>query len=300
MTAVWVVMLVNAIFALFFLIRAFIRKNSEQKLIALVIFFTPLVGLVCYVGQYLIRNLSRRPKEIPLDEVGFDRSVHERLAEPDVEAEMQAVPLEELFLVSADVDKRKGLLTELKKESAINYGAVAKALDIEDPESSHYAAAALANAKAEFENELRDFDNRYHREPDNVKLIREYAAKVRGLLASGILAGVELKRYHYLNMNLLQAIKNRGKKMIAEDYEFIVKSAFFNKEYGMAEEWAVEGHQMKPTEDTYLNLLRIYYDTGRTADFIATMDELKQSDVDLSEKGLNLVRFYARSERNAG
>lgn len=300
MTVVWIVLLVNTIFAFCFFVKAFIRSNSEEKIMAAVILFTPLVGLVCYVGQYLIRNLSRRPKQIPLDEVGFDRSLHERLAEPDVEAEMQVVPLEELFLVSTDADKRKGLLTELKKESAINYGAVSKALDIDDPESSHYAAAALANAKAEFENELRSFDNRYHRETDNVKLIREYAAKVRDLLNSGILAGVELKRYHYLNMNLLQAIKNRGKRMIAEDYEWIVKSAFFNKEYGIAEEWALEGHQQKPSEDTYLNLLRIYYDTGRTADFIAMMDELKQSDVELSEKGLNLVRFYVRSEKNAG
>lgn len=292
MTAVLIIIAVNTVGALFFLIKAFISSNSEQKIIALIILFTPLVGLICYIGQFLIHTLSRKPKEIPLDEVGFDRSLHERLAEPDVEAEMQVVPLEELFLVSTDADKRKGILTELKKESAINYGAVAKALDNDDPESSHYAASALANAKAEFENELRDFDNRYHREPENVKLIREYAAKVRGLLDSGILAGVELKRYHYLNMNLLQAIKNQGKSMKAEDYEYIVKSAFFNKEHAIAEEWAMEGHRMKATEDTYLNLLKVYYDTGRTADFLSALNELKKSDIDLSEKGLNLVRFY--------
>jgi hypothetical protein len=297
MTAVYIIIGINTLFALFFYLMGLANSRSEMKFIAGVMLLTPPVGVICYIGQYLIRTLSFKPKQIPLDEVGFDKSRRDRLSEPDVEAEMQAVPLEELFLISSDADKRKGILTELKKESAINYGAVAKALDIDDPESSHYAAAALANAKAEFENELRDFDNRYTREPKNEKLCREYAARVRDFLDSGILAGVELKRYHYLNINLLSSIKKNEKPLEPEDYGFIVKSAFYNKEFGMAEEWALEGHEAKQLEMSYLNLLKIYYDTGRNTDFFATLLSLKQSDVELSETGLNLVRFFAAARK---
>jgi hypothetical protein len=288
---------INTLVAIFFLIKGLVTKQTELILMGLVMLLTPPIGVLCYVGQYLIRTLSRKPKMIPLDEIGFDKTRHERITEPDVEAEMNAVPLEELFLISTDADKRKGLLTELKKESAINYGAVAKALDNDDPESSHYAAAALANAKAEFENELRDFDNRYGLDQKNDKLCREYAKRVRDFLDSGILAGVELKRYHFLNMNLLSSIKQNDKPLFPEDYNFIVKSAFYNKEYDLAEKWALEGHEKKKLEVSFLNLLKVYYDTGRSSDFFNTLDELKKSDVELSEEGLNIVRFFVRPRK---
>jgi len=120
MTAVIIILSINTNIALFFLIKGFVTSSPDLKIMGIVMFLTPPVGVVCYIGQYFIRRFSRKPKEIALDEVGFDKTRRERVSEPDIEAEMQAVPLEELFLISADADKRKGILTELKKESAIN------------------------------------------------------------------------------------------------------------------------------------------------------------------------------------
>ncbi|MCL2254479.1 MAG: hypothetical protein FWC09_08550, partial [Lachnospiraceae bacterium] len=255
---------------------------------------TPPVGVICHIGQYLIRTLSRKPKEIPLDEVGFSKERHGRLIEPDKETEMQKVPLEELFLISTDVEKRKHLLNELKKETAINYGTITKALDNEDPESAHYAAAALANVKAEYENELRDYDNRYNRNNENTKLCREYAGRTRDFLDSGILTGIELKRYNYLIINLLSGIPQNGGTLNNDDYVSIVKSAIFNGEYEIAKKWALECHELLPSEISFLHLLKIYYDTGLTENFFSILDDLKKSEVSLTEEGLNLVRYFLR------
>ena len=290
MTTLIYLLIANSLISLFFLIFAIIKSDKELMINSLIMLLTPPVGVVCYIGQYLVRKLSRKPKEIPLDEVGFLKDRHDRIIEPDVESEMQAVHLEELFLVSANADKRKRLLNELKKESTINYGAISKALDNEDPESAHYAAAALANAKSEFENELRDYDNLYNRDKENTKLCRDYANRVKDFLDSGILTGIELKRYNYLICNLLTTLPQHT----AHDYDLIVTSAIFNNEYEIAGKWALEFHHNETCEKSYLHLLKIYYETGLKENFRTLLAELKKSDIDLSEEGLNLVRFYGR------
>jgi len=292
MTTVMLILVINSLSSLFIMVYAFIRSNPELKINALIIFLTPPVGLITYTGQYLMRQFSRKSKVIPLGEVGFMKERNSRIIEPDVESETQAVPLEELFLVSANADKRKRLLNELKKESAINYGAVSKALDNDDPESAHYAAAALANAKSEYENELRDYDNRYNQNKENDILCREYAYRVKDFLDSGILSGIEFKRYHYQIINLLTTIPQYGYRLLPRDYDLIVSSALFNHEYETAGLWAQEFLNTQASETSYLHLLRIYYDTGLKDKFFALLDDLKHSEIELTEEGINLVRFF--------
>jgi hypothetical protein len=289
-----IIVIVHSLISVLFMIKAYASRVSELKMMSAVMFLTPPVGVFVHIGQYLVRKLSRKPQEIPLGEVSFDKGRRGRLVEPDVEAEMQAVPLEELFLISTHADKRKHLLGELKKESSVNFGTIAKALDNEDPESAHYAAAALASAKADFENELREFDNQYNRKKEDEKLCRDYAGRVRAFLDSGILTGIELKRYHYLIINLLTAIPGNGGSLGHDDYDKIVKSALFNNEYEVAKKWALECQAENASETSYLNLLTVYYNTGLKEEFKKTLDDLKNSDFDLTEDGLDLVRFFIK------
>ena len=289
-----IIVIVHSLISILFMIKAYAARESELKLMSVVMFLTPPIGVIVQTGQYLIRKLSRKPQEIPLGEVGFDKGRRGRLIEPDVEAEMQAVPLEELFLISTDADKRKHLLGELKKEKLVNFGTISKALDNKDPESAHYAAAALASAKADFENELREFDNKYNRKKEDEKLCREYAGRVRAFLDSGILTNIELKRYHYLVINLLTGIPGNGGILCHDDYNDIVKSALFNQEYEVAKKWALECQSVSASETSFLNLLTIYYDTGLKEEFKKTLDDLKNSDFDLTEDGLDLVRFFIK------
>ena len=291
-----IIIIVHSLLSILFMIKAYASRVSELKLMSIVMFLTPPIGIFVHIGQYLVRKLSRKPQEIPLGEVSFDKGRRGRLVEPDVEAEMQAVPLEELFLISTHTDKRKHLLNELKKESSVNFGTISKALDNEDPESAHYAAAALASAKADFENELREFDNQYNRKKDDEKLCREYAGRVRAFIDSGILTGIELKRYHYLIINLLTAIPGNGGSLGHDDYDYVVKSALFNNEYEVAKKWALECQTANASEASYLNLLTIYYNTGLKEEFKKTLDDLKNSDFDLTEDGLDLVRFFIKPD----
>jgi hypothetical protein len=186
---------------------------------------------------------------------------------PDVHAELQAAPLEEVLLVSPPPDKRRLLLAELKKEHIANYSAIAKAFDNEDSEVAHYAAAAVASAKSEFENDIREFDGKYHRDKDNPALIRAYADYVLSYLQCGILSRLEMRKYSYLYLNLLDNFpKNQ------DDYQNLVAQAINVKDYRIALRHA-------EASGSPLNLLKVYYYTGRREEFFKTLEALEDSEL---------------------
>jgi len=180
---------------------------------------------------------------------------------PDVEAELQTAPLEEVLLVSAPSDKRRLLLAELKKDYIRNYSAIAKALGNEDSEVSHYAAASIANAKSEFENDIREFDGKYHRDADNPGLIRAYSDYVLSYLRCGILSKMEARKYSYLYLSLLDAVPKTP-----DDYRNLVDEAVSIGYYRTA---------LRHAEDSSdnLNLLKVYYCTGRGKEFLELLEE---------------------------
>jgi hypothetical protein len=213
---------------------------------------------------------------------------------PNVEAEIQAAPLEEILLVSTTADKRKLLLAELKKDYIKNYTAIAKAFDNEDHETSHYAAAAVTNAKSGFENDIREFDSRYHRDQDNLDLVRAYSDYVLSYLRCGILDRMEMKKYSYLYINLMAAVKTPETFMTEHDYGNIVGETIYVGDYQAAQRWAETALNAVESESSYLGLLKVYYHTGRSNEFFELLERLKKSDVALSHEGLELVRFFIK------
>jgi hypothetical protein len=180
---------------------------------------------------------------------------------PDMQAELQAAPLEEALLVSPASDKRRLLLSELKKDYIRNYRAIAKALGNEDPETAHYAAAAIANAKSQFENDIREFDGKYHRDRNNPALVRAYSDYVLGYLRCGILSKMEARKYSYLYLGLLDAVPKTE-----DDYVSLVDEAVSVGDYQTA---------LRHAEDSKsnLNLLKVYYCTGRGKEFLKLLEE---------------------------
>lgn len=298
MTNLQIVILIismSTLISVVYLIVAFINKSIEMKINGVIMLFSPPAGLVYYFGQFMIQLLSRKDREMQLDDIGFSKERHNRVSSPDIELEMQTMPLEEILLVSDNSEKRRYLLSELKKEYIINYGTIVKALDNDDPEVSHYAASAITSAKAEFENDIRDFDNRYNRNKGDLELIRHYADYVYSYIKSGILDPMEIRKYSFLFINILTGVESPEKFLTELDYTNIVNESIIVNDFTIAEHWADFAHKLFENESTYMNLLKIYYYTNRTEQMLKTLDDMKKTDLLLSYEGLSLVRFFIKT-----
>lgn len=286
---------ISLVISIVYILYAFIKKSKEMIIKGFIMFLCPPAGTVYYLGQYLMSKILKQDGEINLDEVGFSKERHNRILSPDVESELQLVPLEEIFIVSDYAEKRKRLLLELKKEYITNYGSIIKALDNDDAETSHYAASAITNAKAGFENDIRAFDIIYDKNNTDLALVRDYSDYVLKYINSGILDAVEARKYRYLYINLLTGVKTPEDFLTEQDYSNFVTQAVLVGEMITAEKWAEYSHRMYPGESSYLSILMVYYYTNKIERFFTTLDELKKSDIMLSSKGLSLVRFFMKA-----
>jgi len=288
---------VHSAIGLMCLAAGFIRRSTSMKLISLTILLTPPVGALYFLGSYIARRVMKQQAGMQLDELSFSKDRHNRTIRPDVETESSAVPFEEVLLVSADEVKRSHLLMQLKKDRIDNYEMIRKALDSDDPETSHYAASALTSAKANFENTIREMDSKYIKNSKDPQLIRAYADYVAGFVHSGILDTMEEKKYSYIYINILTSVDNPDEFLSDADYAAIVDRAIFVGEYEIAQRWAEVAYSVRVTEASSLGMLKVYYYTGQQELFFAALDIMKKSDIALSEAGLSLVRFFAAARQ---
>lgn len=293
---VLLIIIISTFISIVYLTAGFVKKSGEMKISGIIMLLAPPVGVLFYSGHYVAMKLLRGDGELDLEDVTFSKKRRNRILNPIVEEEMQSVPLEELFIVASDTEKRKYLLAELKKEDVVpDYGIIAKALDNDDVETSHYAAAAITNVKATFENGIRIFDNDYHRRKNDLEFVREYADYVLSFLRSGILAEIEKRKYSYLLINILTSTEHPESFLTDRDYVNIVDEAIKTGDFSIAEKWAKFAFSLSENENTYLSLLKIFYVTHQNEDFFEMIEKLKKSDIPLSHNGLALVRFFLKS-----
>jgi len=296
----WVILIlvINTIVSVVYTIYNFIfRRRLHRASAGIVMFFCPVIGPLYYVCAYVMYKIDFRKKLVYDDDVNFSKSKVENIMFPDYETEIQAVPLEEVFIVSNNEDKRRTLLDSLKKDFQKSLGTISKALDDEDIETSHYAATAIMNATSDFLVELKGLDDEYQKNKSDYEINRQYADYVLEYLTSGILDEVKYRRHAYLYIDLISNMQqNHPGSLTSKDVTSAVDILLHIKEYALAEEWALRGIALHDyNERSYLCLLKTYYETGQHRKFFKTLDDLKASDISLSQKGLEFVRFFTSS-----
>jgi len=289
------ILVINLIVSVIYMIYNFlIRRRFHKAVAGLVMIICPIIGPLYFLCAYLIFKFDFRKKLIYDDDINFSKSKVENIMFPDYDKEIQTVPFEEVLIVSNNEDKRRTLLDNLKNDFAKSLGTISKALDDDDVETSHYAATAIMNATGDFLVSLKGLDDEYQKNKGDYEINRQYADYVKEYLNSGILDEVNYKRYGYLYVDLIENIQiNHSEMLYSIDIAYAVDVLIHIKDYALAEQWALKGINFYETnERSYLSLLRTYYETGQDKKFFKTLEELKMSDISLSQKGVEFVRFF--------
>ncbi|MBD5545132.1 MAG: hypothetical protein HDR01_13095 [Lachnospiraceae bacterium] len=289
----WIVV-INAVIAILYMAVMGIKTKLPyvfQR--GFVMLLCPVTGLFCYFFSYLI-GLFFRNKDVDYDNLSMDKSRKEFLETVDKEREMEVLPLEEVLTVAVAKDRRRAMLNMLKMDISEKLSLVRKAVENEDSETSHYAAAALTDVFNKFTQQLNEFQVKYDDDRSNQQTNVEFLDAVLRILNSGGLIGVEETKYDYMYINLMENLEKFHPDAITEShYAMMVRALERIGKSKEAEDWAELSLKRQPdSEQSYLNVMYIKYILGKEAEFNEILQKLTKSSISLSQKGLDIVRFW--------
>ncbi|MCM1159779.1 MAG: hypothetical protein NC412_01015 [Roseburia sp.] len=293
-TFIFLIIIINTLIAVLYMAVMGIKTRLPyvfQR--GMVMILCPVTGLFCYFFSFLLGLLFRN-KEVDYENLSMDKTKKEFLENVDREREMEVLPLEEVLTVSVAKDRRRAMLNMLKMDVSEKLNLVRKAVENEDSETSHYAAAALTDIFNKFTLQLNELQVKYDDDRSNQQTNVEFLDAVLRILNSGGLIGVEEAKYDYMYINLLENLEKFHPDAITESYYAMMVRAL--EKVGRtkdAEDWAERSLQRQPdSEQSYLNVMYIKYVLGKEEEFDEVLRKLTKSSVSLSQKGLDIVRFW--------
>lgn len=293
---IYQIIFVNTILvAAYFVVFTLIGKFKPAFCKSIVMLLTPPFGVICFFVNFII-SLFDRKSDIDYLELTFSKEKKEFAKQTDYETEKEFVPLEEALIISDVQDKRRALLNVLKADVSNNMKSLVKALDNEDPETAHYAAAALMDILQKYSKKLSGFQQKYEENPQDADINREYADTTFEYISSGVLGEIEVKKYSHLYVDLIDNLNTFHPELIdTEQYKNVVECLLKIGKYEDADRWANLSIERQPNmEQSYLNALNVKYKTEQWEDFKAVLDKMLKSGAQLSQKGIGVVRFWNR------
>ena len=288
------IIIINTVIAIIYMfIMWFAKRQPHVFLRGVTMLLCPVVGICCYFFCFLFEMLF--PKgNVDYDNLSMDKRKKEFLETVDREHEMEVLPLEEVLTVSVAKDRRRAMLNMLKMDISEKLSLVRKAVENDDSETSHYAAAALTDVFNQFNLQLNDIQVKYDSDRSDKKTNVEFLDIVLRILNSGGLLGVEETKYYYMYINLVLNLETYHPEAITETYYAMMVNAL--EKVGKiqeAEKWAKKSLECQPdVEQSYLNVMYIKYILGKEEDFEEVLKKLTGSNIALSQKGLDIVRFW--------
>ncbi len=270
-------------------------KRSSYVLRFIVMLLCPVAGPLFFLGAYLF-HLALFWLRVDLEDVAFRKERVKTHLKADEERGRGIVPLEEAVLVSGEKDLRQVMMNTIRGDVAESLSAISTVLNVEDSESSHYAAAVLSDKLDEFRAQCQKlYEEMETEDPQDTSRERALLRYMDGVLRQNIFTQLEQRRY--VRMMELAAESFFGKDpggMTAHEYESVCLRLMECGQMERAAAWCARLWEQRPGElCAYTCRLKLYFSQKNREAFFRTLEELRQSDVVLDSETLELVRIFS-------
>ena len=269
---------------------------AKRKRPALSLFFLslPVLGVCIYGIPFGVlklrgRGLYDRETLVKRLEIEKERRI------PEVEKELDVIPVEDAMEVSSNTEKRALLLNQLKKDMNTGYRSILPAGKDRDCESAHYVAAAkmeiyrrkqavLAECKAIWEQDLYNFQN-----------MQNYLTELEAYIGSELLSEKEINVYKTEYCEIVELLLEAHNDVFSpEEYSCYLRYLVELGQSEKAEQCWKNMSTEKKNEKAYQAMLQLYYERKDEKQFYQCLDELKHSNINLSAELLKLVRYWSK------
>ena len=285
---IWGILLgINSLLTLGF--NAKKRKSGSLKWVGVAFLFAPYLGFGIYYWGKLVLRVS---KTDTYDAEFFTKRILFESPQkmPDVEKELNIIPMNDAILVGSNQEKRTLILEQLKKGIGQNYRSVLQAGADSDSESAHYVATARMEVYKDLKEEVNQAIHTYGISPE--ESTAQIAIQALGeFVDSDLLTWSEKKN----NMEEYLLLWEKWHQSLENEEKEVERRLRYLSELEKYEEREGVWNSMKPerkTEKTFLLMLEMFYNKKEKQSFFAILQELKQSELVLTAEGLNIIRYW--------
>ena len=277
------------------------RKGAPEYIMkTVVMILCPIVGILFFVFAYLkYRFLSIG--QLDLSDVEFGKKKSKIRTKADEEREKNIVPIEESIAVSDQEKMRANMINVLLGSTDDSLSSIALALNSDDSEVAHYAAAMLQNKLDEFRETVRK--KRAHIDElvkdettDQKTLHNEIVLLIRYMnftLRQRVFSNIEQQDYVGQMEELCEILYHKDRaSMEVFCYEWIFYRWLEQKDYEKAQTWGNRLAEEYPEElSAYTTRLKLYFESRNKEKFFEVMAQLKSSNVTIDKDTLALIRM---------
>ena len=156
-----ILLVFNLIGAIVFFV--FQAKKGQQAFFAFFFIMLPILGFIIY-GVILILDKNHLKNRYDRQSLVKRFAIEKNLKKPEVETELNIIPVGDVMAVGKNQEKRKLFLDELKKNVYGNYRELLVAGKDSDSETVHYVASARMEVYRRLYEQVRQASDEYTNE----------------------------------------------------------------------------------------------------------------------------------------
>ena len=284
---IWILNVILAgIFSLYYL------KRGEKVWISLLFVVLPVFGFCLYYIAKLYLNFN--PKFEYDRELLVNRFEIEGVMEiPLMKKELDVVSIEDALAVSSNQEKRFLILEQLKKDMDSNYKVILQAGADSDSESAHYVATSKMEVYRKKHEKLKVLKEDLEKHPEDSQMISQYLKVLSNFINSELLVAKEATTYKAQYSQWFERLQEIDDDEIeTEDNTMYITYLIELNENNKADHQWKRFPERKKDEEGYLRMLKMYYEEADKRSFYHCLNQLEQSDIVLSAKGLKILRLW--------
>jgi len=270
------------------------EKGAYANVHLLVILFCPVVGILFFFFSYLIEAIFNKKLDLEYRDIGFDTTRQVKKVKKGFLEEVDILPLEEAFSVSDRQDRRRALLTALKRDYKKNISSVQLGLNNEDGETSHYAASAILSLTTEFLNKLAKLRLAFDENEDQPQTSRDYLNTLTEFMNAEILDNIDKRKYAKTYVEVVNWMyDNYKEEVLVEDFGYALKLLIEFEDYDYALKLSDIALREYPDEDViYYLIMKAYYNSENHDKLKELLKRIMDSTINISNETLQVIRFF--------
>jgi len=269
--------------------------RKRYVLLAAVFVLCPAVGILVYAMTVVFGRILSHTN-VSLDDVVFSKERVETYARADEDIEKDITSFEEAIAISDYRSLRQLMLNVLRGDIKKSLAAISLALNSQDSETSHYAAAALRDELGGFRETVQKLYIEIGKRDDNCAKYCAMAIEyMNGVLEQHVLAQMEQNRYTLMLDEIGSVLYACDETAVTEEhYRIICMRLTDTNEFEKARKWCVVAQKQYPDRlSPYKCMLMLYYKSKDREEFFNTMKELRESQVTIDQETLELIRAFS-------
>ncbi len=261
----------------------------------LVMLLCPVIGPLFFFLSHVVYLLAYG-RDADLADVIFSKERVQTRMKADEETERNIIPLEEAVLINEKKNLRMVMMNVIKEDIKNSLAALFLALDSEDSESSHYAAAVLSDELNKFRVNVQklwlEMKEETSAQTECEEMLLDY---MDGILKQHIFSVQEQWKYMGILENATESLYQKdASRMTVARYTQVCLRTLESRDMENCRKWCLRMEEQYPEElSSYTCRLKFLFAANDRGAFFETLEALKKSHVVIDNETLELIRVFS-------